>query len=92
MGQMLHSFLGKKYTSTSIKFNTETPDYEKFKTIEVNWGNFYAVYTEEIQYSCPPPMVKSVLITNFLNANLMPYLTMGISHTGIIHIMNKTPI
>ena len=26
----------KKYTSTSINFNTETPDYKDFKTIAVN--------------------------------------------------------
>ena len=39
--QHIYGYL-KKYTSTSIKFNTETPDYENFKTIEGNWGNFYA--------------------------------------------------
>ena len=37
-------------------------------------------------------MVKPVLVTSFVYANLMSYLTTGISQTGIIHIMNKTPI
>ena len=33
--QHLYCYLNK-YTSTSIKFNTETPDYDNFKTIEGN--------------------------------------------------------
>ena len=36
----LYGYL-KKCTSTSIKFNTETPEYNNFKTIECNWGKFY---------------------------------------------------
>ena len=39
--QHLYGYL-KKYTSTSIKFNTEMNAYDNFKTIEGNWGNFYA--------------------------------------------------
>ena len=31
------------YTWTSIKFNIETSYYDNFKTIEGNWGKFYAV-------------------------------------------------
>ena len=37
----LYGYL-KKYTSTSIKFSTETTAYEKIKTIEGHWGNLYA--------------------------------------------------
>ena len=39
--QNLYDYLNK-CSSTSIKFNTETPDSENFKTIEGNWGNLYS--------------------------------------------------
>ena len=39
--QHLYGYLNK-YTSTYIKSNTETSDYENFKIIEGNWGNLYA--------------------------------------------------
>ena len=32
----------KKYTSTSINFDTETPGHTNIKTIEGNWVNLYA--------------------------------------------------
>ena len=39
--QHLFGYL-KKHTSTSIKFNTEMPDYGNFNTVEGKWGNLYA--------------------------------------------------
>ena len=55
--QYIYGYL-KKYTSTSIKFNTETPDNMKFKTIEGNWGKLNAGEPEYLPHSCPPPMYK----------------------------------
>ena len=66
-----------KYTSTSIKFNTEKTDYYNFNAIEGNWGNFYAGDPEHLPHSCPPPMGKPFLITRFVDTNLMADLTTG---------------
>ena len=38
----------KRYTSTYINYNTETPDYNNFKNIEGNWGNLYAGEPEDL--------------------------------------------
>ena len=37
-------------------------------------------------------MGKPALISSFVDANLMDYLIIGISQTGIIHLLNKTLI
>ena len=89
--QHLYVYL-KKHTSTSINFNKETPDYKKFNTIEGNWGSLYAEEPEYLPHSCPPHMGKPVMITSFVDANLMADLNTGISHTIIIHLMNNTLI
>ena len=47
--QHLYGYL-KKYISTSINFNTGTPDYESFKTIKGNWGNLYAGDPEDLPH------------------------------------------
>ena len=38
--QHLYDYL-KKYTSTSINFNTEMTAYDDFNMIKGNWGNLY---------------------------------------------------
>ena len=52
----------------------------------------YAGEPEDLTHSCPHPMGKPVLITSFVDDNLMADLTTGISHARIIDLMNKTPI
>ena len=89
--QHLYGYL-KKYTSTSINFNTDILSYDKFKTLEVKWGNLYYVDPEYLPHSCPTPMGKPILVSIFVDANLMADLNTGRSQTGIIHLLNKTPI
>ena len=82
----------KKYIFTSIKFNIEIPTYDNFKTIEGSWGNLYYGELEYIPHSFQPPIVKPVLISLFVYANLIADLTTRIYSTGIIHLLSKTPI
>ena len=89
--QHLSGYLNN-HTSTSIKLNTKMPVYDNFNTIEGNWGNLYTGEPEDLPCSCTPTMGKPVLISSFLYYNPMDDLTTGISHTGIIHLLNKTPI
>ena len=89
--QNICSYL-KKCTSTSIKFNTKMPVYYNFNNIEGNWGNLYAGEPEDPPHSFPTPIGNPVLISIFFDASLMNYLTMGRYHTGIINILDKTPI
>ena len=59
--QHLYVYL-KNYTSTSIKFNTEMPSYDNFKTIEGSWVNLYAGEPDDLPHLFPPTMGKPVLI------------------------------
>ena len=90
----IHNLYGylNKYTSTSTKLNTEIIDYGNFNKIEGNWGNLYSVEPEDIPPSCTHHTGNPVLISIFFDPNLMDDLATGISKTGIIHILNKTPI
>ena len=68
------------------------PTYDNFKTTEGKRGNLYVGEPEDLPHSCPPPVCKPVLISRFVDENLMDDLTTEISQTGIIHLLNKTPI
>eukprot|EP00957_Ditylum_brightwellii_P094392 7187512-Ditylum_brightwellii.AAC.1 len=80
------------YKKTAIKFNTEMPDYSNHKIEKKYWGHIYHPCQEEIPEDTPEPYGKSVLTTTFVDANLLHDVTIGRSCTGIIHLLNKTPI
>ena len=48
--------------------------------------------TEDIPKDAPPPLGKFVTSTHFVDANLLYCLATGKSVTGILHLLNKTPI
>lgn len=87
----IYAFL-KQYHKTAIKFNTEMPDYERLTVVEGNWGAQHHPCREDIPSNAPTPRGKPVMITTFVDANLMADITTGRSQTGTIHLLNKTPI
>jgi len=60
--------------------------------VKPDWGHVYHPCIEDIADDAPKPLGKCVLTTSFVDANLMFNLTTGRSATGIIHMLNKTPI
>ena len=82
----------RTYQNTAIKFNVEMPDYSQYKTTPANWGHVYGDCREDIPSDMPVPKGKPVLTTSFVDANLMHDVTTGRSCTGVIHMLNKTPI
>ena len=89
--QNIYCYLNK-YTSASIKLNTEMPIYDDFKNISKNLGNMYYGKPEELPHLCPNPMGNLVLISRFVHDKIMDDLTTGRSQTGIIHLHNNTHI
>ena len=87
----IYCFL-RNYKKTAIKFNVEMPDYSQYKVEKVNWGSIYHPCGEEIPSDMPIPKGKPVLTTSFWDANLLHDIITGRSCTGIIHMLNKTPI
>ena len=82
----------KQYKSCSIKFRTKEPDYSKYKTEDRNWDNVYGDDQEEIPNNMPNPKGRKVILTMFADANLYHDRITGQSITGLIMMLNKTPI
>ena len=82
----------RNYKKTSIKFRTEIPDYSKYVYEKPNWGYVYAPCKEELPDGMPKPKGKPIVTTTFKDANLLFDFVTGRSATGIIHLLNKTPI
>jgi len=82
----------RNYKKTAIKFNVEMPDYTRYNVIDANWGTTYHPCSEEIGSDIPLPKGKPVMMTTFVDANLMSDYVTGRSRTGILHMLNKTPI
>ncbi|HET7639405.1 MAG TPA: Ty1/Copia family ribonuclease HI, partial [Ktedonobacteraceae bacterium] len=85
----------RNFPGGAIRFRTHIPghDEHKDKIVEHDW--MYAVYgnvREELPSNMPKAKGKPVRTTTFVDANLMHDLTTGRSATGVLHLVNATPI
>ena len=77
----------------SIRVRTEEPDYSDLPDNAHDWT--YSVYgqiEELLPADAPESLGKHVTLTHYVDANLMHDIATGISVTGILHLVNKTPI
>ncbi len=82
----------KNFKDASITFNVEVPDHSSIKIEQPEWKYIYGECEEQVPETLPRPKGKAVTITTFVDANLMHDVITGRSVSGIIHMMNKTPI
>eukprot|EP00957_Ditylum_brightwellii_P188469 14348049-Ditylum_brightwellii.AAC.1 len=80
------------YKKTDIKFNTEIPYYSNYEVEKKNWGHIYHLCQEEIPGDMTEPRGKPMMTTTFADANSLHDVITGRSCTGIIHLLNNTPI
>ena len=83
----------KKYDAGAIRFRTCEPDYSHLVEPNVDWT--YSVYgnvTEDIPPDIPKPLGKSVVLTCYVDANLLHDMVTGRSAMGIMHMLNQTPV
>ena len=72
---------------------TDEPDFSTLPSEPYKWD--YSVYgnvKEELPKDAPEPLGKYVTTTHYVDANLFHDILTGRSVTGILHLMNKTPI
>jgi hypothetical protein len=77
----------------SIRIRTEEPDFSDISDPEYDWT--YTVYgkvKELLPKYAPDSLGKYVTLSHYVDANLMHDITSGKSVTGILHLVNKTPI
>jgi hypothetical protein len=76
-----------------IRVRTNEPDYSALPIPEFEWAHtVYGNISEIIPHDVPPALGKYVTLTHYFDANLYHDMLTGRSVTGILHLMNKTPI
>jgi hypothetical protein len=82
-----------KMRHAAIRFRTGVPDYSAIPVPDNDWAkSIYGDVEELTPHDAPRPLGRSVLMTTYVDANLMHDMTTGRSVTGIIHLLNQTPI
>ena len=77
----------------AIRIRTEEPDYSDIPNFEHNWSqSIYGNVKECKPHDAPKALGNFVTLTHYVDANLMHDISTGRSVTGILHLMNKTPI
>jgi hypothetical protein len=76
-----------KMRFASILIRTKEPYYSDVPDHQYDWT--YAVYGDT---DAPKPLGKHVTLSHCVDANLMHDITTGKSVTGILHLINKTPL
>ena len=91
--QRMYGYL-KRQPDGAIRFRTGIPDHESRGTpVSYNWINsVYGPNEEELPDNMPPPRGQPFRTTTYEDANLMHCLVTGRSMSGIIHLVNQTPV
>jgi hypothetical protein len=82
-----------KMRYASIRIRTEEPDYSDLPDDTYDWT--YSVYgnvREHLPTDAPDPLGNYITLSHYVDANLMHDVSTGRSVTGILHLVNKTPI
>ena len=84
----------KLYPDGAIRFRTGVPAHESYTPpINNDWAQSqYGTGTEELPRDMPPPKGKLMRTTTYADANLMHDFVTGRSMSGILHLLNQTPI
>jgi hypothetical protein len=72
---------------------TEEPDYSDVPDHQYGWTyTLYGNTKEVLPKDAPEPLGKYVTLSHYVDANLMLDVMTGKSVTGILHLINKTPL
>ena len=88
----------RAFSDLSIKFRTGIPDYDQHMDPEENettkqaWKIVYHDATEELPPDAPEPLGNPVRLSLFVDANLVHDKVTGRACTGILTLLNQTPI
>jgi hypothetical protein len=76
----------------SIHIRTEEPDYSDVPDHQYDTYTVYGNTKEVLPKDAPEPLSKHVTLLHYIDANLMHNVTTGKLVTGILHLINKTPL
>jgi hypothetical protein len=82
----------KKTKDGTVRIRTEEPDYSSLPEQGDNWSHsIYGDVKEDLPRDMPEALGKRVVLTTYVDANLMHDLITGRSVTAVLHLINKTP-
>ena len=88
----VYGFL-RKFKHGAIRVRTGLPDYSEIPHVTYDW--MYSVYgqvNECLPTDAPAPLGKNIIVTTYVDANLYHDLLNGRAVTGVLHMLNGTPI
>ena len=82
-----------KMRHAAIRVRTDEPDYSDIPDFEYDWSKSVYGELEELKpEDAPEPLGQNVIMSHYVDANLMHDVVSGKSVTGILHLVNKTPL
>jgi hypothetical protein len=84
----------KRNSDGAIRFRTNIPDHESQGIPEkFDWcSSIYGNVKEELPKDMPTPKGKVMRLTTYQDANLYHDTVTGRSVTGVLHLLNQTPV
>jgi hypothetical protein len=76
----------------TLRFRVHEPDYSDLPAKQYDWTSVYGEVSELLPDDAPEPLGKCVTLTHYVDANLFHDALTGCSVTGILHMLNATPI
>jgi hypothetical protein len=88
----LYGYLAKMKDGV-IHIQTGEPNYSALRDQAFNWErSVYGNVSEMLPSDAPKPLGKYVMLTHYYDANLFHDIVTGRSVTGILYLINKTPL
>ena len=76
-----------------IRVQTGEPDYSDLSGSTYDWARtVYGDVKEQLPPDAPEPLGKPVVLTSYMDANLLHDMVTGRSVTAVLHLVNQTPI
>ena len=83
----------RKLPNGCIHVRTATYDYSDIPKQEYDWEqSVYGPVKELVPDDTPEPLGKEVVTTTYVGANLYHYMLTGRAVTGVLHLLNGTPV
>jgi hypothetical protein len=83
----------KKMKNGAIRIRTDEPDYSGLPDNSRDWAtSVYGNVKELLPQNAPTPLGRHVKLTTYVDANLYHDMITGRSVTGVLHLINQTPI
>jgi hypothetical protein len=76
-----------------IRVRTEEPDYSDMPVTTYDWARtVYGNVKEQLATDAPKSLGKPVVLTSYVDANLLHDMVTGRSVTAVLHLVNQTPV